>query len=206
MSITYTCECGKRFRAKDECAGQRAMCPKCRREFRFPVLSEPAIPPLMPSKFSQVQIDEEDSPAVSFPPLPPQSASIGIPPPTAAGGTIPAPLIHKSAPASVPDQSQSPANYALIGVLPIMAMCFFCCICLVGLWSSIAPWNRSGSSRFMTENAMGATANAVENIERWFSSGIALGWFVAFLLCWLIISVNQLRRALYDHSHREKGR
>jgi hypothetical protein len=198
MSIAYTCECGKRFRAKDERAGQRAMCPKCHREFRFPVLSEPDITPLMPSEFSQVQIEEEDSPVVTFPPLPPQQASVTIPPPTAAGGTSPMPLIHKTAPASVPCPSQSPASHALIGVLPIVAMCFFCCICLVGIWSSIAPWNGSGSSRFMTDNAMGATANAVENIERWYSSGTARGWFIAFLLCWLIMSVNRLRRTLLD--------
>ena len=33
MPIKVRCECGKRFRAKDEYAGKRAICPSCRREF-----------------------------------------------------------------------------------------------------------------------------------------------------------------------------
>ena len=33
MAITFTCECGKEFRAKDELAGRREICPACRREF-----------------------------------------------------------------------------------------------------------------------------------------------------------------------------
>jgi hypothetical protein len=78
MSISYSCECVKRFRAKGDRAGQRAMCPACHREFRFPVSSvpEPSVaPPLDPSQFSQIQIDEEDRPVVTVPPIPmPQSS------------------------------------------------------------------------------------------------------------------------------------
>jgi hypothetical protein len=35
MSIHAVCECGKRFKAKDEYEGRRAICPSCRREFIF---------------------------------------------------------------------------------------------------------------------------------------------------------------------------
>jgi hypothetical protein len=37
MAIEITCECGKRFRAKDEYAGRRGICPACRAEFSIPV-------------------------------------------------------------------------------------------------------------------------------------------------------------------------
>ena len=39
MAITITCDCGKRFRAKDEYAGRRGICPACKREF---VIQAPA--------------------------------------------------------------------------------------------------------------------------------------------------------------------
>jgi len=35
MSIIAVCECGKKFEAKDEYEGRRAICPSCRREFVF---------------------------------------------------------------------------------------------------------------------------------------------------------------------------
>ena len=35
MSIHAVCECGKRFKARDEYEGRRAICPSCRREFIF---------------------------------------------------------------------------------------------------------------------------------------------------------------------------
>ena len=37
MAIAFSCGCGKRFTARDEYAGRRAICPGCRREFIFPV-------------------------------------------------------------------------------------------------------------------------------------------------------------------------
>ena len=43
MAIEVTCECGKLFRAKDEYAGRRGICPACRREF---VIEVPIDPPV----------------------------------------------------------------------------------------------------------------------------------------------------------------
>ena len=37
MPIEVECECGKRFRAKDEYAGKRGICPACKRSFVVPV-------------------------------------------------------------------------------------------------------------------------------------------------------------------------
>ena len=36
MAINITCKCGKQFRAKDEYAGRRGLCPACKREFLIP--------------------------------------------------------------------------------------------------------------------------------------------------------------------------
>ena len=38
--ITFHCQCGKKFRADDDCAGQRAQCDRCHRKFVVPKLSE----------------------------------------------------------------------------------------------------------------------------------------------------------------------
>jgi hypothetical protein len=35
MAIRAVCECGKKFEAKDEYEGRRAICPSCKREFVF---------------------------------------------------------------------------------------------------------------------------------------------------------------------------
>ena len=40
MVITFHCQCGKKFRADDDCAGQRAQCDRCHRKFVVPKLSE----------------------------------------------------------------------------------------------------------------------------------------------------------------------
>jgi hypothetical protein len=42
MAIEVWCACGKRFRAKDEYAGLRGMCPACKRIFEIPVPGESA--------------------------------------------------------------------------------------------------------------------------------------------------------------------
>jgi hypothetical protein len=57
MAITVVCACGKRFSARDEYEGRRAICPACKREFIFqaagiPVFDEavempPPVPPIL---------------------------------------------------------------------------------------------------------------------------------------------------------------
>jgi hypothetical protein len=167
MSIAYKCECGKQFRAKHDYAGRRVLCPSCKREFRFPVASAPeseviAVP--APSELLQTQIADEDSPLASLPPLPPQPSSVGIPTPTAIGAASPPPLVHKSAPAPVSDQSrQESANFAfraflVLAIIAMMVLCF------------LGPGNTSGRST---------------------SDGS--GWFIAFLLCWILLGLSMLR-------------
>lgn len=64
MAITAECTCGKKFQAKDEYEGRRAICPACRREFIFqaagiPVFEElPASAPVIPP----IPIEGDDDP------------------------------------------------------------------------------------------------------------------------------------------------
>ena len=76
MSITAQCECGKKFKARDEYGGRRAICTVCRREFVFPLPSTPEqLPPLVepnpsPSPASvveQVSAEEKAPPQGSRP-------------------------------------------------------------------------------------------------------------------------------------------
>ena len=58
----FSCGCGKRFTARDEYAGRRAICPRCRREFIFPVRDdggrdEPP-PPAIVSRPDEPEHDE----------------------------------------------------------------------------------------------------------------------------------------------------
>jgi hypothetical protein len=67
MSITAVCECGKKFEAKDEYEGRRAICPSCRREFVFqrhgiPVFHEVIEPPPLPPVRGADNHDEEPEP------------------------------------------------------------------------------------------------------------------------------------------------
>jgi hypothetical protein len=62
MSIHAVCECGKKFEAKDEYEGRRAICPSCKREFVFqragiPIFQEVLeLPPPLP-----IRVDDDDN-------------------------------------------------------------------------------------------------------------------------------------------------
>jgi hypothetical protein len=61
MAIRAVCECGKKFEAKDEYEGRRAICPSCKREFVFqragiPIFQEVLeLPPPLPTR-----VDDDD--------------------------------------------------------------------------------------------------------------------------------------------------
>jgi hypothetical protein len=61
MAIRAVCECGKKFEAKDEYEGRRAICPSCKREFVFqrggiPIFQEVLeLPPPLP-----IRADDDD--------------------------------------------------------------------------------------------------------------------------------------------------
>jgi hypothetical protein len=61
MAIKAVCECGKKFEAKDEYEGRRAICPSCKREFVFqrggiPIFQEIVEPPpLLP-----IRVEDDD--------------------------------------------------------------------------------------------------------------------------------------------------
>jgi hypothetical protein len=81
-----------------------------------------------------------------------------------------------------------------IVILILMSVVFI----LIGLTSFESPWfdpDYQGGKRFKIDNAMGATANALEFMIR-HSSNNAAQWFTLALLCWLIASVERLRHAV----------
>ena len=70
MAINVTCECGKRFEAKDEYEGRRAICPSCRREFVFqrqgiPVFHEVVEPSLATLQTHQDELERQEPTEVS---------------------------------------------------------------------------------------------------------------------------------------------
>jgi hypothetical protein len=73
VPIEITCECGKLFRAKDEYAGRRAVCPACKREFiiQVPIASKPQARtearPVVPAGFELVEPEQEEPPPVTRP-------------------------------------------------------------------------------------------------------------------------------------------
>jgi len=73
MPIKVTCECGKRFQAKDEYEGRRAICPSCRREFVFQARGVPAFielpdpPPLPLIRTEEDEPGQDGSTEVSRP-------------------------------------------------------------------------------------------------------------------------------------------
>jgi hypothetical protein len=59
MPITFTCECGKKFQAKGEHAGRRAICPSCRRQITFPVQGGPEPEPAPePTVFTSIPTED----------------------------------------------------------------------------------------------------------------------------------------------------
>ena len=50
--------------------------------------------------------------------------------------------------------------------------------------------------RFASDNAYGATANAVEHLAKHYPPKNSAPWFIASLLCWLILSVERVRAAI----------
>lgn len=87
MSITFTCTCGKRMRARDEMAARRTMCPACGRPVGIPS-GQPTqrgapVGPLSPAERRR-RDPADDSPTVVVPflndPLRPTPASASVPP------------------------------------------------------------------------------------------------------------------------------
>jgi hypothetical protein len=91
MSIRAVCECGKKFEAKDEYEGRRAICPSCKREFVFqragiPIFQEVLeLPPPLP-----VRVDDDDDQCLpESPPAPEPSRPFWKDPIVVIGATVP---------------------------------------------------------------------------------------------------------------------
>jgi hypothetical protein len=65
-------------------------------------------------------------------------------------------------------------------------------------FSSVSSFSRYSQTRnrFQTDNAVGASANALEHLAERGSSADTAQWFTLALLCWLVASVERLRYAV----------
>ena len=62
MSVRFTCECGTLFLARDEQAGNPAVCHVCKRQFVVPVQNDPQSgQPVSPTVLPQNPLKEEES-------------------------------------------------------------------------------------------------------------------------------------------------
>ena len=64
------------------------------------------------------------------------------------------------------------------------------------LFIAFCAFQPSSSYRFRDDNAMGATANAIDKLAKAIPLGTPAGWIIAVLMCWLIRAVIRLTEAV----------
>jgi hypothetical protein len=189
MAIELVCECGKVFRAKDEYAGRRGICPACKAEFVIPYsdlgqgfatsgVKPPTVQPVVAASAATPFAASPVAANAPNPPTPVHAAPIPIQPP--------------------PQTNVVSFRIGLYAFLTLMAFAFF-----ANGWSMASKYADFNSgygygsgNRFQHDNAMGATANAVEYIGKQYPSYNAASWFIAGLLCWLIAAVLRLTEVI----------
>jgi hypothetical protein len=173
MAITYRCECGKTLKAKDDAAGRKSRCPVCHREF------------VVPGVFDD--LDNLTVEAV-LPPPPLPTDDVGTKPPLTAV-SLAQPTSTSRATGKIP-----------LGNIQIVFACLLMAFCALMVVGGIVDSNSHHyyGSRFQSDNAYGAAANAAETIELAVKQPWPALWIIAFSVLWLIVAVNQLRRTIHD--------
>jgi hypothetical protein len=162
-------------------ASKKVRCPSCRQPFQVSRTGtgpnpDPTPLPDPPSN----DVDDED---LATPPRvdSPDAVSLAPQPPT--------PIIFASARPTKPRRDTTAKSillYMLAGVFSIAG--------LMSLSSGSSDFYPSSyGHRFQSDNAYGATANAVEHLAVRSRGVQPSGWFVAALVCLLIVSVDDLR-------------
>lgn len=108
----------------------------------------------------------------------------------------PEPTSTKSKPSGGPNTAQ------IIAVL--LCVAFFIsgvASCTKSMDDSFSP-KYEYSNRFKSDNAYGASANALEYIAKHIPATGPAPWFICGLLCWLIASVEGLRRTVAQKNQR----
>ena len=194
MAIVFSCEsCGQRFRVKEDRAGSRSKCPKCGWDITVPLgtvlaATEEAPPPLPDPDEGLVIPGLQASPDDEF-----EDAVIPI-------STIPAPSTATAPPQPPPvpsGQAEPPHSRVLPGAgfragLITLSLAFI----LAGISTGVPRMFESDYffvHRFQADNAMGAGANALEDLARFGQRSTPAQWFILAALCWLIASVERLR-------------
>jgi hypothetical protein len=182
VSIEVTCECGKQYRVRDDLAGRRVSCPACKTEIHVP----------LPPALAQIRLDQDDDPdsVPSAPPVPKVPAVTAVSNPT----TQQSPAVQIAR--STDGVALAAANRDAFRAIQTIALTL---LLLMFGWVAASHLDRRhyAYGRFENDNAIGATANMISDIRRTMPMD-APAWFIAALLCWLIMAVNRLRWKIQD--------
>lgn len=201
MAIRFSCgSCGKRLAVREENAGRRSKCPGCGGELVVPELVA-SMATVEPIALAGAEVDGLAGPASAPPPVPMAAAEaeeepVAIPIPPTSPSPSPSPRTAAPARPSLP-------GAGFRAFLIILSIIFI----LAGLGASHGSsfYARSYSHRFATDNAVGATANALEFLAEHARPEGSAGWFTLALLCWLIASVERLRYTVEIGMRRAPG-
>jgi DNA-directed RNA polymerase subunit RPC12/RpoP len=141
------------------------------------------------------QIRARDEDAGKTANCPACSASIVVPGVPAIAVTTAGPSSSAGQVAATSPSGSSP-HFDGFRVVQTMVLSLLLLVFGLGAWSSLTQ-SRYLHDRFQNDNAYGATANALADI-RYALPRDASGWFIAALLCWLIMAVNRLRWTIQD--------
>lgn len=126
-----------------------------------------------------------------------------LPPPKVATPPTPRPPALPKAPTPAkPKSASGPTAVQVVAVLLCVAFVLTgVASCNKTMGSSFSP-TYGYSNRFNSDNAYGASANALEYIAKHLPATGPAPWFICGPLCWLIASVEGLRRAVAQQNRR----
>jgi hypothetical protein len=184
--ISVMCACGKRLKTEDRHAGKRTKCPNCGADAVFPS-PEPAAVGAVEQEVAFVELDGFPTEAPAGPQAKPASLDET---PTRS------PRTERVGPRVVPVPPETRGREFQAVVFTLLAIAFFMAgFGSVGPSRSFNPESIS-AHRFRNDNATGAAANALEHIAGTPPAHDAAPWFIAGLLCVLIVKVDGLRWTL----------
>ena len=101
--------------------------------------------------------------------------------------------------------SAQASSWSAVDSLLLFIALVFCIAGVVTVVNMIGPQSYRDQPRFLTDNAYGATANALERIAQKDPPSYPALWFICSLLCWAILSIRGVRRSIEAASASQRG-